>query len=148
MMMGDAVSISSTNLPSWLQINWLNISWSFPHTWTYNFDLVLNDWNWWTETKNISIMVTQLPKSQVCLDNLHMWNSHSPLNSRVSFNSTTGIPDPNWTLSFFVKNYKNYKMSEIIFLINEWISNNKYTPLYAIQSWKTYTCNFDNSDFW
>ena len=145
---GDAVSISSTNLPSWLQINWLNISWSFPHTWTYNFDLVLNDWNWWTETKNISIMVTQLPKSQVCLDNLHMWNSHSPLNSRVSFNSTTGVPDPNWTLSFFVKNYKNYKMSEIIFLINEWISNNKYTPLYAIQSWKTYTCNFDNSDFW
>lgn len=93
-------------------------------------------------------MVTQLPKSQVCLDNLHMWNSHSPLNSWVSFNSTTGVPDPNWTLSFFVKNYKNYKMSEIIFLINEWISNNKYTPLYAIQSWETYTCNFDNSDFW
>lgn len=27
---GDNVTISSPNLPSWLQINWLNISWSFP----------------------------------------------------------------------------------------------------------------------
>lgn len=145
---GDNVTISSPNLPSWLQINWLNISWSFPNTWTYSFDLVLNDWNWWTETKNVSITVTQLPKSQVCFNRLNMWNSRSPSNAWVSFNSTTGVPDSNWTLSFFVKNHKNYRMSEIIWLINEKSVNSRYIPSAFGHNWKSYSCNFDNSDFW
>ena len=67
--------------------------------------------------------------------------------SEIKFLVTAQVQDDDGdTVSISSTNLPSWL--QIIFLINEWISNNKYTPLYAIQSWKTYTCNFDNSDFW
>ena len=51
----------------------------------------------------------------------------------------------NWDMAFYVKDYKNYRMNEIIGKINEKLNSWLYTPA----SFWGPTCYFDNNElFW
>lgn len=137
---GDEVTISSKNLPRWITINWKNISWSISEEWTYSFDLELNDWKD-KNTINIPIYVSALPRTSQCYIR---WWSIDPT-WWLLFNSSNWQPDMNWDIAFYVKDYKNYRMNEIIGRINEKLNSWLYTPA----SFWGPTCYFDNNElFW
>jgi len=137
---GDEVTISSKNLPRWITINWKNISWSISEEWTYSFDLELNDWKD-KNTINIPIYVSALPRTSQCYIR---WWSIDPT-WWLLFNSSNWQPDMNWDIAFYVKDYKNYRMNEIIGRINEKLNSWLYTPA----SFWGPACYFDNNElFW
>lgn len=122
------------------QIFWKNISWSISEEWTYSFDLELNDWKD-KNTINIPIYVSALPRTSQCYIR---WWSIDPT-WWLLFNSSNWQPDMNWDIAFYVKDYKNYRMNEIIGRINEKLNSWLYTPA----SFWGPTCYFDNNElFW
>lgn len=137
---GDEITISSKNLPNWVTINWKNISWSISEEWTYSFDLELNDWKD-KNTINIPIYVSALPRTTQCY--IGWWGIDPTW--WLLFSSSDWQPNMNWDIAFYVKNYKNYRMNEIVGKINEKLNSWLYTPA----SFWGPTCYFDNNElFW
>ncbi|MBB1564860.1 prepilin-type N-terminal cleavage/methylation domain-containing protein [Candidatus Gracilibacteria bacterium] len=134
---GDEVTISSKNLPRGITINGKNISGSISEEGTYSFDLELNDGKD-KNTINIPIYVSALPRTSQC----YIGGGSIDPTGWLLFNSSNGQPDMNGDIAFYVKDYKNYRMNEIIGRINEKLNSGLYTPA----SFGGPTCYFDNNE--